>query len=240
MDIRRLNQSGISVFQAFLDSHTGEEPLPYPEAILEDAAHTESIDTAATIEHRKFETRFELASYLHSCFESAGFRPDRSDPGFWAWIACFYFREICPAARGKLQPGASPRWIPQSGDFRRYYRHLIAGPYGIYHAHRDDPQRAMALLCQRPGRPGDLVEQMASRQQVVTNPTIMQVATICYVDPKTGKQLPSANRKGAGGARRFIDVLGQFDVTWDLSMMTPADLHAHMGDEFRINQSPPT
>jgi len=91
----------------------------------------------------------------------------------------------------------------------------------------------MAVLCQRPGRPGDLVEQLASRQQVVTNPTIMQVATDRYVDPSTNKQLPSANSKGPGGARRFIDVLSQFDVTWDLSMMSPGDLHAHLPKEFR-------
>lgn len=232
MQFRRFNQSGISIFQAFLDSLNGEEPLPYPEAALEDPAYTETLNTGVTVEHRGFETRFELASYLHECFEESDFRPDRSDSGLWAWLACFYFREICPMLRGKLQPGAAARWIPQSGDFRRYYRHLIAGPYGIYHAHRNTPQRALALLCQRPGRPGDLVEQLASRQQVVTNPTVMQVATDFYVDAKTGKQLPSANRKGPGGARRFIDVLSQFDVTWDFSMMSPADLRAHMSDEF--------
>ena len=145
----------------------------------------------------------------------------------------FHSREICPTARGKLQPGASPRWIPQTGDWRRYYRHLLAGPYGIYYAHRDSPKRAMAVLCQRPGRPGDLVEQLASRQQIVTSPTIMQVATDCYVDPKTGRQRSSANRKGAGGARRFIDVLSQFDVTWDLSMLSPGDMQAYLPNEFR-------
>lgn len=238
MEPRRLNAAGIAVFQLFLDSFTGEEPRPYPETVLSDPAHTESIDTSVTVERRGFETRFELASYLHERFEASGFRPDRSDPGLWAWLGCFYFREICPVVRGKPQPGAAARWIPQSGDFRRYYRHLIAGPYGIYHAHRDDPKRAMALLCQRPGRPGDLVEQLASRQQVVTNPAIMQVATDCYVDLGTGKQLPIANRKGPGGARRFIDVLSQFDVTWDLSMMSPADLHAHLSEEFRTAKAP--
>jgi hypothetical protein len=234
MQLKRLNPSGISTFQAFLDSHTGEDPLPYPEASLTDPNQTNILEISVDVERREFESRFDLASYLHSRFEAAGFRPDRSDPGLWAWLSCFYFREICPTVRGRLQPGAAARWIPQSGDFRRYYRHLIAGPYGIYHAHRDAPLRALALLCQRPGRPGDLVEQLASRQQVVTNPTIMQVATDCYVDPKTRRQLSSANRKGAGGARRFIDVLSQFDVTWDLSMMSPSDLHGHIGAEFPV------
>jgi hypothetical protein len=231
MQLRRLTSSGVSAFQTFLDSHTSE-PLQYPESFVDDSTYSEIVEPELSMERRQFDTRFHLAAYLHSSFEESGFRADRADIALWAWIAFYYFREICPLVRGRLQPGASARWIPQTGDFRRYYRHLIAGPYSIYHAHRDAPQRAMALLCQRPGRPGDLVEQLASRQQVVTNKTIMQVATDCYVDPKTGRQLPSANRKGPGGARRFADVLGQFDVTWDLSMMSAGDLRSHMGDEF--------
>ena len=233
MEIRKFNELGISAFLAFLDSHTGDTPQPYPESILTEPKYSDAIEPVVSVERRGFNNRFELAEYLHQRFDASGFRPDRTEVSLWAWLGCFYFREICPAVRGKLQPGASARWIPQTGDWRRYYRHLLAGPYGIYYAHRDSPKRAMAVLCQRPGRPGDLVEQLASRQQVVTNPTIMQVATDCYVDPSTGKQLSSANRKGAGGARRFIDVLSQFDVTWDLSMLSPGGLHAHLPKEFR-------
>jgi hypothetical protein len=186
---------------------------------------------------REFGTRFELAEYLHKRFSESDFRPQRLDAALWAWIACFYFREICPVSRGIPQPGSAPRWIPLSSDWRRYYRHLVAGPYGIYHAHRDAPTRALAVLCQRPGRPGDLVEQLASRQQVVTNPMIMQVATDWFVDPTTGQQRRNANSKGPGGPRRFIDVVSQFDLTWDLSMISAAEFRARLPQEFRRTAS---
>jgi hypothetical protein len=233
MELRCFNAEGIQAFQRFLDSCTGSAPLPWPESILSDPQYSESIGKAVTVEPRPFNTRFELAEYLHMRFEAAGFVPGRADGGLWAWIACFFFHEICPKVRGALQPGAAARWIPQSSDWRRYYRHLVAGPYGIYHAHRDSPQRALALLCQRPGRPGDLVEQLASRQEVVTNKAIMQVATDWFVDPASGQQRRNANRKGAGGPRRFITVLKQFDVTWDLSSMSPQDLRGRLPTEFR-------
>lgn len=238
MELRRFNAAGIAMFQAFLDSHTGEQPQPWPESALTDSTLTECIADPVTMEHRPFATRFELAEYLHTRFEEAGFHPPRFDSGLWAWIACFYFREICPTSRGALTPGSSPRWIPRSSDWRRYYRHLVAGPYSIYHAHRDAPRRALALLCQRPGRPGDLVEQLASRQQIVTNATVMQVATGWFVDPKSGEQRRSASSKGAGGARRFVDVLNQFDVTWDLSMLSPDELRARLPPEFRSAAAP--
>jgi len=233
MKVRRFTPKGLSVFQQFLDSCTTGSPLPYPESALTDPSLAEAISTDVTLERRAFATRFELAAYLDDRFEAAGFRPPQGDGMLWAWIACFYFREICPVnRRGRLDPGASARWIPQSSDWRRYYRHLIAGPYSIYQAHRDNPRRALALLCQRPGRPGDLVEQLASRQEIVTNRAVLAVATAWFVDPETGMQRRGANSKGPGGARRFYDVIEQFDVTWDLSMVPEQDLRQMMSAEF--------
>jgi len=235
MELRRFNDAGVAAFSKFLDSCTTATPLPWPESAVTGPAYSEPVEAAVALISRAFATRFELAEYLDQCFEAVEFRPLRTDRNLWAWIACFYFREICPTSKdGAWQPGAMPRWIPQSADWRRYYRHLVAGPYFIYRAHRDEPKRALALLCQRPGRPGDLVEQLASRQQIVTNPAIMRVATNYFVDPATGQQRRSANDKGAGGARRFVDVLNQFDVTWDLSSLSVDDLCAMLPSEFSI------
>jgi len=233
MELRRLNSAGVRVFQDFLDSCTTGDPRPYPASALADPLLSEAIEGDVDLEQRPFATRFELAECLDKAFDSAAYRPSRGDGGLWAWIALFYFREICPkGSGGELRPGAVARWIPQSSDWRRYYRHLIAGPYSIYRAHRDDPRRALALLCQKPGRPGDLVEQLASRQEIVTNPALLTFATRWFVDPQTGQQRSVANSKGPGGARRFAAVLAQFDVTWDLSMLSAESLKLMMPIEF--------
>lgn len=238
MELRRFNTAGLTVFQAFLDSHNSESPLPWPESALSDPGYSEVVDGGVELEHRAFETRFDLAKYLHTCFDAAGLRVPRADAGLWSWIACFYFREICPTSKaGVAKPGATPRWIPRSADYRRYYRHLIASPFSIYLAHSDHPLRAMALLCQRPGRPGDLVEQLASRQQIVTNSAVMQIATDWFIDATTGKQNTFANSKGRGGPRRLVDVLAQFEVTWDLSMMSPEELRRLLPREFKSKET---
>lgn len=232
MDVRRFNSAGLLVFQEFLDSQRTSDPRPWPESALTDPQFTESIAFASNVERRDFSSRLDLAAYLDSAF--SGYNPPRTDSGLWAWLACFYFNEICPKLpNGRPSPGSLPRWIPVSSDFRRYYRHLVAGPYAIYRAHRDDPQRALAILCQKPGRPGEMVEQFASRQQIVTNPAIMQVATDLFVDKNRMKANRRASSKGPGGPRRLIEVLGQLDVTWDLSMLTPDQLHARLPAEFR-------
>ncbi len=65
----------------------------------------------------------------------------------------------------------------------------------------------------------------------------MQVATDLFVDAQVAKQKRSTNSKGPGGPRRLIDVLAQFDVTWDLSMMSAEDLHARLPREFHGRDS---
>lgn len=238
MELRRFTESGLRAFEGFLDSCTTDAPKPYPESALMDPLQTESVDTDVSLEHVAPATRFALARYLDDAFEVAGFHPLRNDTGLWAWLGCFFFLDICTKSRnGRWKPGSITRWIPRSNDFRRYYRHLVAGPYAIYRAHRDDPQCAMAVLCQRPGSPGDLVEQLASRQQIITNPAIMRVASNWFVDPDTDRQNKHANSKKAGGARRFTDVLAQFDVTWDLSMMSADALQALLPNEFHVADS---
>lgn len=233
MKLRRFNVDGLAGFSRFLDSCTTDKPVPWPQTALTDPAYSEPVNGSVTVISRTFSTRFELAEHLDQAFEGAEVQPLRTDRELWAWLACFFFRDICPTSKGGAwQPGARARWIPESTDWRRYYRHLVAGPYFIYRAHRDKPVRAMALLCQRPGRPGDLVEQLASRQQLVTNPAIVGVATDLFVDSRTGQQRRSANSKGSGGARRFVNVLNQFDVTWDLSLMSAEQLRAMLPSEF--------
>lgn len=233
-ELRRFNEAGLIAFQASLDAITAGSQPHQLDQILTDPAYTEVVEPLITIERRGFTSRLEMASYLHGKFEAAQFRAIPSDGGMWSWLACFYFLDICPTSRdGRLVPGAPPRWISRSSDWRRYYRHLVAGAFGIYRAHRDHPERALALLCQHPGRPGELVEQLASRQQVVTNSAIVATATRLFVDPATGKLRKNSSGKGKGGPRRFIAILDQFDVTWDLSSLTESELADMLPTEFK-------
>lgn len=237
MILRRFNAAGIAVFQAFLDSCTAAESLPWPGSALTDPKYSEPVQQHVELAEQSFSSRFELAEYLYAQFESAGFAVTGTVREVWSWIACRYFRQVCGKLRGTARwaPGHPARWIPQTADYRRYYRHLFAGPFGIYRAHRDDPSRALVLLCQPVNSPGEVVEQIASRQELVTNPAIVQVATNCFVEPSTGRPRRGASTRGAGGAERFVKVLQQFDVTWDLSAISAAKLQSLLPEEFRRN-----
>lgn len=233
MKVRRLSQDGIDRFRQFLESVALGNSPPYPSELLEDDEHASPLQPLIEVDDREFRSRFEAAEYMDQKFSMPALQGIEGDKGIWAWLALFYFNHLCAKTRdGNLRPGEIARWIPDNDNYRKYYRHLLRGPLGIYRAHRDDPSRALALLCGPLYEPGDVVEQLAARQELVTNRAVIQAATNLYVDHSAGKLKRGAAGRGKGSVRRLADILNQLDVTWDLYGMTPDGLVRLLPREF--------
>ena len=218
--IRKLKETGVIRMCEFLDSLSTDKPLPYPQDMLTDPSYSDAV-TEYEIEAREFPDKYSVATYLHSLFLAAEITDVISNRGLWCWLSLFYFEQLCPRERGgKFKPGARARWIPEINNFRRYYRHLLAGPYRIYYFHHKNPEGAMALLCGEIHKQGDLIEQLASRQELITNRHLIEAVTKLYYDPDTGKNKRGAGGKGGGSPRRLSEVIDQFNLTWDLYSMT--------------------
>lgn len=234
MKVRRLNSAGIEHFERFLDSLTEAVPSAVPLTALTAPETSESLGVDLEVEHRAFASRMDLGSYLFKKLNVSGLLDIDADRGLWAWLAMFYFESLCPADRvGRRTPGSRARWILDPNNFRRYYRHLLAGPYRIVRAYSDCPETAMCILCGPPDKPGDVVEQIASRQELITNRAFMAAATKLYYDSRSGMlKRGSADKKGRGGARRLAAVLQQFDVTYDLYTLDADELSQLLPKEF--------
>jgi hypothetical protein len=233
MTLRRLNAAGLARLNEFLDSLNTQEPQEVPVSALTDPETSLSLSVSVEVAPRTFTTRFELADYLDSKLADSGLGDVANDVGLWAWLALYYFDQLCPADKsGSRHPGERARWIAAVDDYRKYYRHLVAGPYRIYRAHRDNPFRVLAVLAGPLDQPGDISEQLASRQEIVTNKAAMELATALYIDRKTGRPKRGAAGRGPGSARRFADVLNQYDLTWDLYTLDTPALFKLMPAEF--------
>lgn len=233
MIIKRFNQFGLERFNDFLDSLTGDEPLPVPYSILEDPRAVEDLPKAIDVTMQTFDNRLGAAKYLYDLLAQSGIPELERDQGVWAWLSLYFFDQLCPVDKsGKRRPGDRARWIPATSNFRKYYRHLLAGPYRVYKTHRDDPDRALALLSEPLSKPGEIAEQISARQELVTNRAVVELATNLYIDRVNRRRRPGAAGKGPGSARRLADVLQQFDVTWNLYTMTASDLMTMMPREF--------
>ena len=226
MQLRKFNQQGIERFDEIRASAIIQQDDL--DSLLGDRRWSGAVSPAIEVERIDFPTRFEVGAYFYALFDGASIPNLDIDQGIWTWLAAYRFKLLCPTGK---KPGDRARWV-LSNNYRHYYRHLLAGPYQIYKAHSDNPRRAMAVLANQPHEPGDIAEQLASRQEIVTNRCIMEVATRLYIDPSTDRPKTGAAAREQGSARRLAMVLNQLDLTWDLYRLEPDKLIELLPDEF--------
>ncbi len=228
---RRLTAQGIEQFDEFLLGLRDDPRRDAPLHLLTGAESSAAIDAEVDAEPRVFHSRLEIAEHLSKMLrvDSSALRRDK---GFWSWLGLAWFESICPIQEGRWQPGERYRWIAELEDPRKSCRHLLAGPYQIYRAHRDDPARALSLLSGPVYKTGPLVSLLASRPSLVTCRAVVGVATRLYYDQQHGRNRAGLGGRGPGSPRRFVDLLSQLDLTWDLHSLTTEELLELLPAEF--------
>lgn len=217
MKLRRFNSDGVAAFATYRARLALEPSLPPPTHLLEDPALTNEVSGGAQVPQQSFENRLEAGVFLNSIIDAAGISLPERDQGLWTWLTLFYFDEVCPAdGNGNRNPQHEARLIAQVDNYQRFYRHLLLGPFLIVRAHRDDPNRAIAFLCKPLWEPGEIVEQLASRKELVTNRAVAEAATRLYYNPASRSFKRGAGSSVKGAPRRLAALLNQLDITWYL------------------------
>jgi hypothetical protein len=233
MKLRRFNPDGVAAFITYRNRLTTEPTLPPPIELLEDPAMTELIPGEVEVPKQSFANRLEAGKFLNQLLDAAHIHLPERDRGLWAWLTLFYFDEVCPADRhGDRNPQAEARLVPLLDNFQRFYRHLLLGPFLIVRAHRDNPERAAAFLRQPLWKPGEIVEQLASRKELVTNRAVAEAATRLYFETSAGVFKPNVSSKVKGAPRRLASLLNQLDLTWYLYGMTADEILSLLPKEF--------
>ena len=227
--VRVLNSEGIRQFRDYLNQIRAGGASPVPTGLLTDPATTEPLAGGIEVEQVKFASKLEAAKYFSHKF--VGVRDVDHNVALWSWIALFYFDQLCPPdATGQREVREDARYIPGTG-WRRYYRHLLAAPFRVY---RSQGENAKLLLLDSIEKLGDIWEQLASRQEIISNLGILGTATLLYLDAKKDrpKRGAASTKRKPGTLRRFVDLIQQLDLTYDLYSMRPAEILGLLPAEF--------
>jgi hypothetical protein len=221
MRLREFNNEGVAAAHSYIDSLRSGDVLPVPYELLEDDDLSVELPVSLRGLPNAFETRFDLALHLNRVLSEV-LDSEKSDSiGLWTWLALRLFDVIAPPrAGGERKVGDRALYVLEPDNWRRYYRHLLAGPCKVMRAHWDELHVTRALLAGRPDVPGELYEQIASRQEVVTSRALVRLTQRLYWDATAKKLKAGSAGKGAGSARRLAALLLQLDLTWDFSDMT--------------------
>lgn len=228
--VRILTEKGIESFRAYLHGLAGGSKASPPKEMLYSPTHSADFNGAVVIDQREFPSRLEAVAYFSKVFAGVEHATVDYHPGLWSWLSLFYFDQVCPAdPGGARRPGRDYRHIPDR-SYRYRHRHLLAGPYHIHHLHGYE---ARLLLCSPLFRENHFHHELASRQSFITNPAIIEAATILYFDEVKGRpRLGSQSGGKPGTLLRFVDVIQQLDVTYDLYSMSSEKLLSLLPPEF--------
>ena len=231
MQLRKFTREGITRVEGELEKIKARQPANLI-SLLEDPKLTKEISSGCSIELVKFKNRMACGKYFYEFFEKnsdSKLENPEKDKGLWTWLAIAWSEDLL---RKKGDPvGQMARWILNL-DWNRYYRHLLAGPYFVYKAHADNPNRALALLCNNLTSPGEVYEQVIRYRNIIRFPGLVGAVTSLYYDPKTDSLKLGSASKSYGSARRFSSVIRQFELTYDIYGMLSDQILDLLPSEF--------
>lgn len=235
--LRVLTAEGIEGFDTYIESLRQGGTQPPPVALLTDGASS-AIGPSTSVDLGSMRDRLSAARALVAALKpveswAGGVSRHR---GLWAWLALACFDTLCPAVKGSRKVLETAKYIPPAldvpGAFRKYHRHLLAGPYLLYRAHGEGARLFLSgPLHVHP----DVAEQIAARMERVSNQGVIEVMDRLYFDaarcrPKQG----ITPRNNPGTLRRLIACLDQFDLTYDLQSMSADQILALLPEEFEV------
>jgi hypothetical protein len=236
--IKKFNDVGAAKYADFIKAASnGVIELSKLDVLLSNSEYAEDLDEVLDFSNVK--SRFEMAELLWGVFSfDSNLRKFSGDANVWNYLSALYFKWLL-GKQAKFLVGEEARWV-LSNSALRFHRHLLFGPFFVYEANIDDPQRAMAALANPVTTPGEVVERVTGKANFAIGAAI-ELATLLYFDPATGELKKSSktlgrsfDKKKPGSPQRLSIFLNQIDLTVDFTEMEVSALLEILPNEFKV------
>jgi len=238
IELRYLTELGCQKFEQYLrELDNSTTFLPKPDLNYDPFSKNTDLSQEVFIdENKKFVTRMDIGSHILQKFTLCGIRREKvlteaqgQWTNVWSWLAYIWMEQFITKREGVYVVPAISRFIGSS-DWRRFYRHFISTPYYIYSLHENYNSK-LFLEC-APSVHNEFVEQLGSRQWIITSKQLVELAHILYWDRERDIPKRGARGKGRGTVRRFGKFVNQFLLTYDIHQMKIKELINLLPSEF--------
>lgn len=228
--LRKLNDEGVDQFRTYVQSLRSGQKEPPPLHLLTDPVASEpapaSIPVPNALPAAALADRFAFGSWLVNLLQPLQASGLVRDYGLWNWLSLKYFDHLCPASNGGRRWPRDPEAYVLDREFSyySYYRHLVRTAWLAVALHQEHSKILLRPAGRDDGPPlagsGEIVEQLASRQSLFGNRTLIEAAYRLYFDETEQRPRRGSGGSGAGSPRRLATVVQQLDLTYDLRECT--------------------
>lgn len=231
MKIRAMNAEGIRTFSAYVDDLRAGRTAALPARLLFDDNYSVELGSdISKLDALNLEEKYEAATAIHEIVKELGLKSAERETGFWTWCSAYLFDRLCKKKTGGVPaPGESAIWIPQPDEYKRYYRHYLAGIWRVYSSQEQLGTKLKVLLTGPVNTPGELWAQIAANQDIVANSNLLEMIHDLYWDPEN-----ETRKYGASGEspRRLVKVINQLAKNWDFQSMAAKQILGMLPSEF--------
>jgi hypothetical protein len=236
--LRTFTEFGIEQFKIYLSETIGSDSdLNPPDLNKEPFSKGMITPREILIDPKKvFKTRMDLGTYInqklnlgHIDREDVLVKDPENWNNVWSWLAYIWADQFILKKNGAFTVPSTDRFIG-STDYRRFYRHFVATPYWLYSLHGEEYSK-LFLDCPVTIH-NELLEQIGSRQWIITSSNLVKLAHTLYWDTKKNVAKRGASSKGTGTVRRFAIIMNQFSLTYDIHTMDVAEILKLLPREF--------
>lgn len=231
--LRILSVRGEEVFTDYINRVKAGAPDPLPIAELGKSPYSTEFSPYIQVPAEPtVSIRLGLGKYLVDLFEANGIQRGEllGNSGLWSWLALVWFDKLCQVdIDGLRKLGEISRYVC-STHYTDYYRHLVASSWDIYYLYKE---KARLFLWTPLYVHNDFMEQLASRQDIITNRPLVDVYDRLYWNkaqnrPKRGAQ----GRNRPGNFRRLLQFIQQVDLTYDSRAMKAEEILSLLPPEY--------
>lgn len=224
--LRHFTAAGLAEFSKWLRAGATGQITP---DLLVDPDFSKSMGETELLSRKEFDDRYDFGAHLVRILAPFNSREISFDRGLWAWLAAWYFEQLCPRnADGLRKLREENTYLPS--ESRIYYRHLVRTPWYLVSTHGE---ASRFLLVSPLNQQSYLLDQLAARQFIIASPTLIAAAKRLYTNPQTGQPRPGAGAKGPGSPRRLALIANQLSLTFDIRAMPVEKFMGLLPTEFR-------
>ncbi len=241
--LRQLNSRGTREARNYFAAlRAGRVDTSFPSEILTNDVFSELLEPTVGVELCTFANRREAGQYLSQKLAHLRVEEVRQSWGLWSWLGMFYFNSLVNRdAHGNPDLGRNPDVayvIDPSSEgrgSRRYFAHRLLLSYETYTLHGEN---AWFMLNQPVNSVGQLADRLIGKPVAFRSQGIVRLAHLLYTNPITGRTKPRfggggrENQRNPGNLMRFLDVLDQLYMTYDVYGMTAEELMKLLPNEF--------